>query len=52
VAAISADPEYRDRITGIAGVPVGAGPAELTALTAREAARWGEVVQRLGMRAD
>ncbi len=52
VTAISADPDYRDRIAGIAGVPIGAGPAELAALTARETARWGEVVRRLGMRAD
>jgi tripartite-type tricarboxylate transporter receptor subunit TctC len=52
VAAVSVDPDYRDRIIGIGGVPVGAGPAELAALTSRETARWGEVVQRLGMRAD
>lgn len=52
VGAVSADPAYRHRLIEIGGVPVGAGSAQLAALTARESARWGEVVRRLGIRAD
>ncbi|MBD0273614.1 MAG: hypothetical protein ICV73_17015 [Acetobacteraceae bacterium] len=44
--------DYRTRITDIGGTPSGAGPAELAALAARETAHWGEVVRRLGIRAD
>jgi len=36
----------------IGGVPVGSGPAELERLAAGESARWGEIVRRLGIRAD
>ena len=52
VGAVSADPAYRHRLVEIGGVPVGAGPAQLAAFAARESARWGEVVRRLGIRAD
>jgi tripartite-type tricarboxylate transporter receptor subunit TctC len=52
VETISAGPAYRRRLVEIGGVPVGAGPEQLAALTARETARWGEVVRRLSIRAD
>ena len=52
VAALSADADYRARIVGIGGTPSGTGPADLAALAARETARWGEVVRRVGIRAD
>ena len=52
VATVSADPAYRRRLVEIGGIPVGAGPAQLAALTARESARWGDIVRRLGIRVD
>jgi tripartite-type tricarboxylate transporter receptor subunit TctC len=52
VAAVSSDSAYRARMIEIGGVPVGSGPAELERLSARESARWGEIVRRLGIRAD
>jgi tripartite-type tricarboxylate transporter receptor subunit TctC len=52
VAMVFADPAYRRRLINIGGVPVGAGSTEFAAFIARESLRWGEVVRRLGIRAE
>lgn len=48
--ATTSHPEYVSRITGGGFLQLAGGPAEVSAIVARDRRKWGEVVDRLGLR--
>jgi tripartite-type tricarboxylate transporter receptor subunit TctC len=50
--AILQTPETKDRLKDLGTEPLGGTPAEFGKLVESETARWGEVIRKLGIKAD